>query len=231
MSRKVGITQRHVVVSVADHSGWAVLVTACVVRGVPTLVDRRRVELIEPGLPTQPYHHETLTLPAAAAERLVLQVRRSIERCTHTALDRLSADLVPGHVVSGVTLREPTLPQLPSTVADAHRSYHVLCRADGMLYHSAICAAVTRRGWSLTLHPRGDELARAAHALQASVPEVRRFLDDCPRSPKTPWTADHRHAFAAGVAVLSRRSPVRPLRELVATPAASTRPLRRAGDG
>src|SRR5688572_25676750 len=129
-----------VVVGVADHSGWAFLVSAAIVNGKPAVVDRRRVELIEEGIPTQPYHHETLTLNEADAERLLRTVRQSIADCTARAFDRLSADL-SRYQVSALAMREPTLARLPETVEEAHRTYHTMCRADGMLYHAAICAA------------------------------------------------------------------------------------------
>ena len=40
---------------IAHHLGWAVAVTASADHVV---VDRRRMELIEPGLPNAPIHHE-----------------------------------------------------------------------------------------------------------------------------------------------------------------------------
>ena len=40
---------------IAHHLGWAVAVTASADHKV---VDRRRIELIEPGMPTAPIHHE-----------------------------------------------------------------------------------------------------------------------------------------------------------------------------
>jgi hypothetical protein len=42
-------------VGIAHHLGWAVAVTASAGHVV---VDRRRIELIEPGLPTAPVEHE-----------------------------------------------------------------------------------------------------------------------------------------------------------------------------
>ena len=39
----------------AHHLGWALAVTASATYEV---VDRRRIELIEPGVPTAPIHHE-----------------------------------------------------------------------------------------------------------------------------------------------------------------------------
>jgi hypothetical protein len=40
---------------IAHHFGWAVAVTASADHKV---IDRRRIELVEPGLPAAPIHHE-----------------------------------------------------------------------------------------------------------------------------------------------------------------------------
>ena len=53
----------------SDHNGWAILVSVAKSKGVPVLLDRRLVELIDPGLPKQPYHHETLSLSESVRER------------------------------------------------------------------------------------------------------------------------------------------------------------------
>src|SRR5688572_8384663 len=55
MSRKDSAT-----IGVADHSGWAVMIT---VGGDGALLDRRRVELVAEDLPKHPHHHEGQTLP------------------------------------------------------------------------------------------------------------------------------------------------------------------------
>ncbi len=203
--------QRPVVVGVADHNGWAVLVSAASVNGEPAVVDRRRVPLIGKGVPSQPYHHETLALSDEKSEQLLRQVKQSIAACADLAFDRLSADLSPRYRVASVTLRQPPLAHLPATVGEVHRSYYTQCRADGMLYHSAICAAARQRGWKLVLHRRGEEVARAAEALQASPHEVERFVNDLRQTLKSPWTAEHRHAFAAAIGSLkmAARTPPR----------------------
>jgi hypothetical protein len=203
---------RPVVVGVADHNGWAILVSAAAVNGAPAVVDRRRVRLIEESLPSQPYHHETLALSDAESERLLLTVKRSIAACTALAFDRLSADLQPRYRVSSITIRQPPLAHLPPTVGEVHRSYHTLCRADGMLYHTAICAAARQRHWRLALHRRGEEVAKAAEALQASTHEVERFMNDLRQTLEPPWTAEHRNAFAAAIGRLRTPSRLRTLR-------------------
>ena len=48
------------IIGVSDHGGWAVLVT---VAADGTLLDRRRVELVDDNLPGIPHHHEAQLLP------------------------------------------------------------------------------------------------------------------------------------------------------------------------
>lgn len=193
---------RPVVVGVADHYGYATLVSAALEGDEPSVVDRRRVPLIEEGVPASPYHHDTLALRDDEAEGLLRDVERSIAACTAAALDRLSSDLAPRYRVMSIAIRQPPLDSLPKTVREVHASYAVQCRADGMLYHQAICAAARERGWAVALHRRGDELTIAAQALKVSPHEFERFLADLKATLKSPWTAEHRRAFAAAVARL-----------------------------
>lgn len=200
---------RPVVVGVADHNGWANLVVVAAVNGAPSVVDRRRVPLIAGGLPNQPYHHETVALSETEGEQLLRRVKRSVGAATASAFDRLSAELSPEYRVSSIAIREAPLPVMPETVAEVHRSYYVFCRADAMLYHSAIVSAARERGWDILFHRRGDELARAAAALSMDADDVERFVNDLRLTLKSPWTAEHRNAFAAAVAGLGKQSRLR----------------------
>ena len=78
-----------------------------------------------------------------------------------------------------------------------------------MLYHSAICEAARQRDWTLVLHRRGEELAKAAEAVQTSTREVERFMNDLRQTLKPPWTAEHRSAFAAAIGSLRNQSRLR----------------------
>jgi len=200
---------RSVVVGVADHGGWAILVSTAAVKGEPTVIDRRRVPLIEEGVPSQPYHHDTLTMKDDAAEQLLRRVRKSIAACAASAFEHLAADLSPQYRVKSITIRQPPLERLPATVREAHDSYYVQCRADGMLYHAAVCTAARDRDWKVVLHPRGEELASAADVLETSVQRLQQFMDDLKQTLKSPWTAEHRNAFAAAIVALSEQSRVR----------------------
>ena len=195
-----------VVVGVADHSGWANLVSVAAPDGLPIVVDRRRVPLVEKSVPSQPYEHATQALPAAESEQLLRRVKRSVAACTKQAFDYLAADLSPRYHVSSIAIRHPPLTRLPATVAEVHASYHTQCRADGMLYHLAICEASRRRRWKVHLHHRGEEVARAAEALGVSTDEVEQFVNGLKKTLKPPWTAEYRHAFAAAIATLNTQS-------------------------
>src|SRR3982074_1140730 len=77
-------------IGVSDHGGWAVLVT---VAGDGTLLDRRRVELVDKDLPKIPHHSEGQALPLHEAVALVERV--SAERHAKLGLDAV-AMTVPG---------------------------------------------------------------------------------------------------------------------------------------
>src|SRR6188508_1024722 len=85
---------------IADHFGWAVAVTASADYEV---VDRRRIDLIEPGLTAAPMHYEGQRLAVAALSALVTKVRASIARATSAAFGEIASAL-PGPVVS-ISLR------------------------------------------------------------------------------------------------------------------------------
>jgi len=75
------------IIAVSDHGGWAVLVT---VARDGTLLDRRRVELVDEGLPKIPHHTECQRLPLDEAVELVERVRVSAERHAVLALDAVA---------------------------------------------------------------------------------------------------------------------------------------------
>src|SRR5690242_5799431 len=96
---------------IADHLGWAVAVTASADHEV---VDRRRIELIEPGLSAAPIHYESHRLDVDATVALVAKVRVSVVRAASAGLDEIAAAL-PAPVVS-ISLRVWP-PDFPADIA------------------------------------------------------------------------------------------------------------------
>ncbi len=186
-----------VVAGIADHSGWAIFVSVSAKNGSPEVVDRRRVELIEPGLPKQPYEHETAGMNAADAERLLQEVRESAAHCAVRELSRLRSSL--GATVS-IALRAAPLPRLPESVAEARASWHILMRADAMLYHDALCAAAASLGIKVATFPRGEERRLAADALATTEECLDLFLSGLRARLGPPWQQDHQAAAARAIA-------------------------------
>ena len=199
------------VVSVAEHAGWAHLVCVAASGPVPVVVERRRVTLIDDGLPRLPYEHESIGMTIGDADALIARVRRSIAARAGLALRRVVTELSPAHAAVAVAIRQPPFPDLPATVVPVRQSYRLQCAADGMLYQLAICRAA--RALDLTVHlcPRGEEQARAAAQLGVAADEVEAFVSRTGRPLGPPWTQEHRRAYAAGIAALQAHT-LTPLR-------------------
>src|SRR5262249_29891672 len=160
------------------------------------------VTVIDAGLPTLPYHHESLAMSVDDADVLIARVRRSIAECTRRALDHLVNELAPAFRLVALAIREPPFPALPETVATGRQSYPLQCAADGMMYQFAFCRAARDLGLDVQLCRRGEETSRAAARLGVHPGDVDSFVSGAGRPPGPPWTQEHRRAFSAGIAAL-----------------------------
>ena len=190
-------------VSVAEHTGWAHLVCVAAPGLVPAVIERRRVTLIDPGVPTMPYEHDSTALREDAANALIAQVRRSIAARTSEALTRLVTELGRSHAVVALAIRKPPFDDLPETVATVRDSYRLRCAADGMLYQLALCRAARQLGLDVQTYRRGDEVSWAAEQLGVTLRAVEEFVSRGGRPAGPPWTQEHRQAYAAGIATLA----------------------------
>lgn len=180
------------VIGVADHGGWAVLVTA---DRAGTLLDRRRVELVDDGLPAIPHHSEGQALPLDQAVELVERVRASAGRRAVLVLDAVAVTL-PGRI-RGIALRE--CPELPPTIAGRLTNYRARNVADWVMYRQALAAAAEARGWFVHWYNSREVFRLAGKAIEdldAQFLAVR-------RSVGPPWTQDHRMAMASAIAALT----------------------------
>ena len=174
---------------IAHHFGWAVAVTASADHRV---VDRRRIELIEPGMPTAPIHREGRPLDDDAAAALVARVRASAMRATSASLDALAA-AVPGAIVS-MSLRAWPL-DFPDDIAVQRRAPYE-SHADSIMYREVLAELAHTRGWDVHLYHARDVEGRAVSLLAGRA-------DDVLHGPRAalgpPWTKDHRMALAATI--------------------------------
>jgi hypothetical protein len=176
-------------VAIADHLGWAIAVTASADREV---VDRRRIELVEPGVSAAPIHYESRRLDIAATAALVAKVRASVARATSAALDELATAL-PAPVLS-ISLRGWPL-DFPDDIAVQRRAPYE-ARADAIMYRQELYELAHARGWEVHLYDAKAVVDQAARMLAAPVGEVLQR----PRATMgPPWTKDHRIALAATI--------------------------------
>jgi hypothetical protein len=199
--------QRFAAVGVAEHSSAADLVT---LGPTSEVLDRRRIELIEPDLPTHPHHHEgswavgrylntpgarTLTLAEAVA--LVERVRASAARGAREHLEALAVAVrMP---IGCIALR--VCPPLPSSTEQRIIDNRAQTVADSVMYREALAAAAEGRGWAIHWYDRDRVFRDAAAAL--NVKDIDSVLRAIGKSLGAPWQATHKLAAAAALAAMA----------------------------
>lgn len=185
---------------IAHHLGWAVAVTASAGYEV---VDRRRIELIEPGMSTAPIHHEggphLLHRPAEplddnALAALVADVRASVIRASSAALDELATAL-PEPIVS-MSLRAWPV-DFPEDIAVQRHPPHE-AHADSIMYRHVLAELAHARGWEVHVYNAKDVENHAVGILGERADGV---LHGPRAALGPPWSKDHRMALAATIMV------------------------------
>ena len=176
-------------VGIAHHFGWAVAVTASEDHEV---VDRRRIELVEPGMAAAPIHHEGKPLDDDAASALVAEVRASAGRATTAALDQISADV--SEPIASMSVRGwPD--DFPDDITTQRRAPYE-ARADSVMYLQVLAECARERGWDVHVFD-AKTVEREAERI------LGRRAGDVLRGPRArlgpPWAKDHRMALAATV--------------------------------
>jgi hypothetical protein len=178
--------KRKLTAGIYDHAGWAIVVCTT----GDQLVDKRRIELIEPGLPSLPHHHPCQHLPDDEAVALVATVRAAAETCAARAFDALPVG------VGAIAIRKR--PKLPPTVIERVRSYYAQTRADGVMYRDALEKAALARGWRVHEYEAKTVLDEAAALLDRERDKAG-WMRDVGKIAGRPWTQDHRLAMAAAI--------------------------------
>ncbi|MET0793706.1 MAG: hypothetical protein ABW061_19455, partial [Polyangiaceae bacterium] len=152
--------RRIATIGVAENGNSAVLVT---IASDGECLDRRRIDLTEPDLPTHPHHHEgswamgryldspwARRISLADALLLVERVRASATRGAHESLETLAAALpVP---VASIAIR--VCPELPATTEERIADNRAQTVADSVMYREALAHAAQARGWAVQWYAR-----------------------------------------------------------------------------
>ena len=145
--------------------GLAVAVTASTDHRV---VDRRRIALVEPGMPPAPIHHEGKPLDDKAIAALVAKVRAPVVRAASAALNEL-ATAVPEPIVS---MSLPAWPvDFPEDIAVQRRAPYE-SRADSVMYRQVLAELAHARGWEVHFYNGKDVEDKAVSVLAERADEV-----------------------------------------------------------
>jgi len=187
-------------IGIAHHFGWAVVVAASSDHRV---VDRRRIELIEPGVPAAPIHHSggphllhrlAVPLDDEALAALVADVRASVLRTASAVLDELATEL-PEPVASMSLRAWPA--DFPKNIA-VQRRVPYESRADSVMYSEVLAELARERGWMICHY-------NAKHVEHEAARILGERADQVLRGPRTtwgpPWSKDHRMALAATIVI------------------------------
>lgn len=190
-------------VGVVENANSALLVT---VAPDGRLLDRRRIDLTGPDLPTHPHHHEgswavgrylntpgAKALPLSDVIALVERVRAAAARGAREGLDILAGDV--SMPIASIAIR--ICPELPATTEERIRDNRAQTYSDSVMYRQAIAAAAEARGWTVYWYERDQVFRDAASAL--GIEDIDAFLREIGRKAGPPWQAAHRLAAAAAL--------------------------------
>lgn len=188
------------------HSGWTALVAVCLEKGVPVVLQRRRVHLVETFSYTfrQPYH-TAQKMELSEARKFVSQVRGTARNLAYRTIQGLKAELEE----LGYQLRKGALllasgrplPELEGILA----SHALIHTADGELFRESLLHASERCGLEITCVKDKEVLEQTSKTLRLARPLLLRRATELGKPFGAPWSQDEKFAALAAWLALSGR--------------------------
>ena len=180
------------------HSGWAAAVAVCVEKGVPVVLARQRVQLVEIFTYEfrQPYHTAERMLAGQAREfisRMKVEARRLAYRAVRELESRTLEQGVRLTRCGLLLASGRPLPALEKILA----SHALIHTADGELFREAILHASARCGLRDFRIKDKELLDRAGQVFRAKPNELMCRVTELGRSLGTPWSQDEKFATLA----------------------------------
>ena len=183
------------------HTGWAIAIAASGDAKDLQVVERRRIELIDPSLIRFAYHAVQDT-PLERAATSIAEVEASALECATREINALVGSLkADGHVVRGVGVAAKTA-KLPDSLEKILSSHALLHAAEGDLFREALAEAAAGCGLAVAGFPPKEIYGDAAAQLGTSEAALRDLLTRTGKAIGRPWTADHREAVLAALLAL-----------------------------
>jgi len=187
------------------HSGWAALVAVIGPLRSPVVVDRRRVELVDPRdrHAKQPYH-AAAELELKQADKLLRECARKSKllarQCVRAAIAELRKK---GYDVCGCGVLDGSGRMLPN-LGKILNSHPLLHTAEGMLFRDVLAHASEHCKIPVTRIRERELFVQGTARLRISADELRRCIAEMGKPMGPPWSQDEK--FAALVAWLALAS-------------------------
>jgi hypothetical protein len=190
------------------HSGWTAVVALAAMQGVPSILARQRLHLVETFAYEfrQPYHTAE-KMPLEEAHAFISRIEAEAQRLARRAITELKESLrTQGYELNrcGLVLASGrTLPPLPQILA----SHALIHTADGELFRRAILHASS--GLASTTAKERDLLTETSRTLRLKPNDLTRRIAALGRPLGPPWSQDEKFAsLVAWLALASRPAPV-----------------------
>jgi len=183
------------------HSGWAALVVVGKPAGTYTVIDRRRIELVENESQKQPYHAAE-KLERAAARELV---KRGIEVALRTAREQVRAavqrerDRKNEVSACAVLVGNPMPDWSVEQILAVHFRMH---KAEGALFRDVLVDAANTCELKVVAIPEKQLTDHAVMKLATSEAELMKQLGTLGKSVGPPWGKDQKEAALAAMVAL-----------------------------
>ncbi len=188
------------------HSGWTALIALAVNNGLPTVLARQRLHLVETFTYEfrQPYHTAE-KLPFAEGRAFVSRMRSEARRLAFHAIRKLKAELQEqGYSLDrcGLLLASGrTLPSLDRILA----SHSLIHAADGELFREALLHASARCGLKRLAVKERELLDSASRTLGRKPDELTHHIAGLGRPLGPPWSQDEKLASLVAWLAMSAR--------------------------
>jgi len=180
------------------HSGWAAVVALAGQAGSPAVVERTRIELVDPGNrhAKQPYH-AAAELELKQAEKLIAQCMKETKQIARQGLRILIRDLKKkGYAVSGCGVLQGSgraLPALEKILA----SHPLLHTAEGILFRDVLTHASEHCKLPVAAVRERELFVQVTAKLRIPADELQHRLTEMGKPFGPPWGQDEKFAALA----------------------------------
>ena len=193
------------------HSGWAAMVAVAYIDRRLTVIDRRRVELVEDGeaWAKQPYHAAE-NLPSREAAALVLRgiaAAGKVSKRRFREIIRWADEASHEVVACGVLVPGPMPKWTTAEILSVHFRMH---KAEGVLFPAALCHAGESKYLNVAAIPEKRLDRVAEERLGLSLKDLMNEASTLGRAVGPPWGKDQKLATMAAMIASGRNDQSRP---------------------